>query len=191
MPPEADWSIQPGSIRDYRQLAAFHYIAGPPAAHKRVYVIRPGESARDLAAPEVAAVLVVSPPLMCVRGRNIATFGRYLPSGGVRRSQRQCVALLNTEMECISRVIVHPIYRGLGLSVRLVRHALQDGRTPLMEALAVMGRIHPFFAKGGMTGVGLVPGRKLLYSYYIAHTAQGRPVIDWLWEKEAKMKNSE
>ena len=184
---QADWSIERGTIRDYRALARFHYVAGPPAAHKRVYVIRPPQAQRGLATPEVAAVLVVSPPVPHVRGRNLATDGRYLPrraDEGDPADGRRFLDLLNAEMECISRVIVHPMYRGLGLAVRLVRHALADSPTPLMEALAVMGRVHPFFAWAGMTPMGLMPGTRVPYCYYIAHTGQCRPIVEWLWDKE-------
>ena len=158
-----DWPIQRGSIGDYRCLAAYHYVADEPACHKRIYVIRPpgGDPAAgcdDLDAflsspagyqrmiqPPVAAVLVVSPPLRCVRGRNIVTGNRYTSS-----NRRRNMRLLNAELECISRVIVHPLYRGQGLAVRLIRHALATAQTPFMEALAVMGQINPFFERAGM-----------------------------------------
>ena len=53
-------------------------------------------------------------------------------------------------MRTISRVIVDPRCRGVGLAVRLVRHALEDATTPYTEAIAAMGRVHPFFEKAGM-----------------------------------------
>ena len=140
------WPIRVGTIRDYRRLAHFHYLAGPPAAHKRVYAIRPPGGGGRAGAPEIAAVLVVSPPVFNVRGRNLATGGRY--AGPDRRA---ALAALNAEVECISRVIVHPVYRGCGLAVRLVRRAIAEARTPMVEALAAMGTVHPFFEKAGMT----------------------------------------
>jgi GNAT superfamily N-acetyltransferase len=150
------WRIVRGSMRDYGVLAGFHYVAGPPAAHKRVYVIRPprrllgGWSAAGAGDP--AAVLVVSPPLLNVRGRNLATGGRY---AGADRAA--ALDLLNREVECVSRVIVHPMYRGCGLAVRLVRHAIARAEAPLLEALAAMGRIHPFFERAGMKALHLSP----------------------------------
>jgi len=149
------WPVVRGRIRDYHELAGFHYLAGPPACHKRVYVVRRpsagrGRRWRDVAAADLAAVLVVSPPLLTVRGRNIATGGRY--SG---RDRREATRRLNREMECISRVIVHPTYRGSGLAGRLVRHALATAETPMVEALAAMGRVHPFLERAGMTATHL------------------------------------
>ncbi|MEO0965105.1 MAG: hypothetical protein AAFY08_08290 [Planctomycetota bacterium] len=59
--------------------------------------------------------------------------------------------LINRELRCLSRVVVHPIYRGVGLAVRIVRHALDTASTPFTEAIAAMGRVHPFFERAGMT----------------------------------------
>jgi len=157
------WRIVRGSIRDYDALAGFHYLAGRPAAHKRVYVVRPPRNGRNLGRPRVAGVLVVSPPVTCVRGRNVATAGRYAD-----RDRGRMMARLNAEMECISRVIVHPIYRSSGLALRLVRHALADAQTPLTEALAAMGMVHPMFELAGMTCFGRYAGRTQTYSYYLA-----------------------
>jgi len=149
----ASWFIiAPGGIGDYRAMAGFHYLAGPPAAHKRVYVARPTAAwlaelspVERALAPSRAGVLVVSPPVLNVRGRNQAFAGRY--SGGDRSAS---VARLNAELECISRVVVHPAFRGAGLAVAMVRHALEHAATPRVEALAAMGAVHPFFERAGM-----------------------------------------
>lgn len=139
------WPITTGSLADYSALGGFHYIAGPPAAHKRVNVIHAPDRAVRLGGPGLAALLVVSPSLINVRGRNIATSGRYC---GPDRAAS--IRLLNAEIECISRVIVHPVYRGCGLAVRLVKHALATSPMPFVEALAAMGKVNPFFVRAGM-----------------------------------------
>ncbi|MHC4294711.1 MAG: ATP-binding cassette domain-containing protein [Planctomycetota bacterium] len=148
------WKIRVGTIADYDALSSFHYLSGRPAAHKRVYVIRTPKSVVVRGAPELAAVLVVSPPLANVRGRNILTGGRY---AGPDRAA--AMTLLNAEVECISRVVVHPIFRGSRLAVRLVRHAIAAGETVWTEALAAMGEVHPFFEKAGMTALALSADR--------------------------------
>jgi len=154
----ASWfDIEPGRIGDYRAMAGFHYLAGPPAAHKRVYVARPAPAwlatlspAERALAPTRAGVLVVSPPVMNVRGRNRAFAGRYYG-----RDRAAAVARLNAEVECISRVVVHPAFRGAGLAVAMVRHALDHAATPRVEALAAMGAVHPFFERAGMRAWGV------------------------------------
>lgn len=159
------WQVRRGSILDYRALGDFHYLAGPPAAHKRVWTVRVPRAARTPGGPEVAAVLVVSPPVLRCRGRNVATGGRYIGP-----NRRRAVRRLNDEIECISRVVVHPIYRGCGLAVRLTRHALRHAATPFVEALAAMGAVHPFFELAGMTCHGHF-GEGSGYRYYLSPAA--------------------
>ncbi len=157
----ACWPIVPGTLADYRLLARFHYLAQRPACFKRIWTIRaPNPSPSQ---PAVAAVMVISPPVRCCHGRNVATQGRY-----VHRSRRRSLALLNAEVETISRVIVHPMYRSAGLAVRLVRHALARADTPYVEALAAMGSMHPLFTLAGMTAFGPFDGATRRYTYYIA-----------------------
>jgi GNAT superfamily N-acetyltransferase len=179
------WRITRGTIKDYRALACFHYLAGPPALHKRVYVIRPPRNwppcdrrpacrtagtavLRNLCTPRLAAVLVVSPPAAAVAGRNYATGGRY-----AARPRKDAFALLNREVECISRVVVHPIFRSCGLAVRLVRHALATAQTPMVESLAAMGAIHPLFTRGGLRCFGRYKGGRN-YVYYLGRRKRRR-----------------
>lgn len=165
LPDPRKWRIARGRLADYTALSQYHYLTGPPAANKRVYVIRTPKYLQPFGASDLAAVLVVSPPVVSVRGRNVATFRRY-----VGRDRRRAMRRLNAEIECISRVIVHPAWRGCGLAVRLVRHAIRTSPMPLVEALAAMGKIHPFFTRGGMKLVGLFKGPSQYYQYYIAPT---------------------
>ncbi len=162
------WPVERGRLRDYQAMSRFHYLTGPPALHKRVHVIRTPPAVAAVGGPDIAAVLVVSPPLMHVRGRNVATNGRYYLG-----DRRAAVARLNAEVEAISRVIVHPVYRGCGLAVRLIRHVLRTRQRPIVEALAAMGAIHPMLCKAGLTHIGSFPGRRLRYHYYI-HCRRGK-----------------
>jgi len=157
------WKISRGTIQDYRSLENFHYVAGPPATHKLVYVIRRPKSVIAKGGPDIAAALVISPPLINCRARNMALTGRY-----TQPDRREAMGYLNDEIEAISRVVVHPIYRGCGLAVRLVKHALSSAQTPMVEALAAMGGVHPFFEKGGLVCHGRFKGQRGYYFYYLA-----------------------
>jgi ABC-type ATPase with predicted acetyltransferase domain len=64
------------------------------------------------------------------------------------RNRHLC--FINRHIRTISRVIVHPQFRALGLSSLLVRCICKHCDTRYTEAMAVMGRAHPFFEKGGM-----------------------------------------
>lgn len=154
VPAPPDWPIRPGTLADYRALGGWHYLAGPPAAHLRVWAIDAPPALGDprLGAPRLAAVCVVSPPVPNVRGRHAVFGDRY--AGPDKRAGRR---RLNAEVECISRLVVHPAYRGAGLAGRLVRHAIASADTPVVEALAAMGAVHPLFERAGMHAVHLAP----------------------------------
>ncbi len=75
----------------------------------------------------------------------------HYPADSIAEIARLDAARLNREMRTIARVVVHPIFRSVGLAVQLVRHLLDRAETPYVEALAAMGRVHPFFSRAGMT----------------------------------------
>ena len=151
---ERSLRFERGTLRDYQALAQFHYRGSHPGAAKSVFrVVHEAMTVvgRYLARPaerEIAAVLVISLPHLSCALRTIATGGRY---AGL--SRREAAAAQNRELRTISRVIVEPRWRGCGLAVRLVRHALAnpDPHVLFTEALAAMGRVHPFFDRAGMT----------------------------------------
>jgi len=78
--------------------------------------------------------------------RNIATGGLF---AGLDRTTR--LKLVGKNIRTISRVIIEPRFRSLGLAARLVRETMPIMEVPFIEALAVMGRVNPFFEKAGMT----------------------------------------
>jgi GNAT superfamily N-acetyltransferase len=135
--------LRAGTMADYRALARFHYRAGRPATVMRVWTM---EDCRSLDAKNpagvrpsaIVGVLVESMPVLSCRLRDVA-FGRRLSAREV-----------NEQLRCISRVIVHRRWRGLGLGIALVKHALATATTSYTEALAAMGQVHPLFDRAGM-----------------------------------------
>lgn len=151
--PAAALELSTGSARDYAALAEHHYRAHRPSTMLRVLVMRDprptvvGRYLHRHDQTQTVGVLVESLPSLQCRMRDWALherFGSWLPA-------KQRARLLSDELRCISRVVIDPRWRGLGLAVRLVRHALETAETPFTEALAAMGRVHPFFEKAGMT----------------------------------------
>jgi len=64
---------------------------------------------------------------------------------------------LNEQIRTISRVIVDPHSRGLGVATKLVRAYLEHPLTIGTEASAAMGSICPFFQRAGMTPYEIFP----------------------------------
>lgn len=150
--------LRAGTLGDYAALAEHHYKAKKPATAPRVLVLedpRPTvvgrfvarKSAVEVSGGGVVGVLVESLPSLSCRMRDWALHERY----GGHLPPRSRAVLLNRELRCISRVVVDPRWRGLGLAVRLVREALAEPATMFTEALAAMGKVNPFFERAGMT----------------------------------------
>jgi hypothetical protein len=57
---------------------------------------------------------------------------------------------LNTKLSTISRVVVHPKYRSIGLGTRLVKDTLTQAGTEYVEMTAVMAKHNPFAENAGM-----------------------------------------
>jgi hypothetical protein len=105
-------------------------------------------------AAEVCGVLVVSMPSLNGRWRGAAW---PEPAGGDKRARAR---RLNESVRTISRVIVEPRWRGLGVATRLVREYLRRPLTERTETVAAMGAACPFFARAGMREWRLAPDRR-------------------------------
>ena len=147
--------IERGTMADWHVLAALHYRGHHPGVvtdvFRMVYAPAGEEAPRDpwrLAQRVLIGVIVYAQPALSLAARDRATGGRYRPAGLGRTS---LASLLNREVRVISRVVVIPNWRGLGLAARLVAETLPKVGTPYVEALAAMGHVHPFFERAGMT----------------------------------------
>ena len=169
-----------GSVADYRELAHFHYAPGRPATWagvwRAVYICgllnvdcgllkdRGGlqrstfhnqratfhtqqSTFHNQQSARVIAVGVLSYPTPAHRVRD-----RVLGLGGPRYGHK--LRFINLHVRTISRVIVHPQFRGLGIASALVRRICEDCPTRYVEAIAAMGEVHPLFEKAGMRKVG-------------------------------------
>jgi len=158
--------IRPGALSDYERVRRFHYRLGAPAAPVRVLVAElPHADPRLAAAPELLGVLVVSMPVLNSRVRDAAWPGRYRT--GRRRAD---AALVNREVRVISRVVVDPRVRGVGIGRRLVSAYLDNPLTPATESLAAMGVACPFMSAAGMTEYHFPPTRgEARFEDYLSH----------------------
>jgi len=124
--------IEEGTIEDYRRLAEFHYRN--PETHPipiKIFSLKSEDG-------ECVGVILYSYPPPNIFGRRKA-IGR-----------RVSIEELNRDWATISRVIIHPKYRSVGLGSRLVRETLPLVGRKYVETMAVMARYNPFFEKAGM-----------------------------------------
>jgi len=133
--------LQRGGWSDYIALHKFHYLPNPPAAIAQVWRI-----VHRTDADRVVAVGVLCWPSLGNKTRH-----RVLRLRGKSFGER--LRFNNRYLRTISRVIVHPQYRALGLASKLVRCICRNCPTRYVEAMAQMGRAHPFFESAGMRRV--------------------------------------
>jgi len=67
---------------------------------------------------------------------------------------------LSEKLSIISRVVVHPKYRTIGLGSKLVKETLPLAGTPYVEMVAVMAKYNPFAEKAGMQKIAEQPPTK-------------------------------
>ncbi len=126
-----------GCPEDYRRLAHYHYRDSGIGPYAAIFALK--------ARSETVGVVVYRMPSPGLELRNIATDNFF---SGFDRATR--LALVNKNIRCINRVIIEPRFRCLGLASRLVRETMPKMNAAIVEALAVMGVVNPFFEKAGM-----------------------------------------
>jgi ABC-type lipoprotein export system ATPase subunit/GNAT superfamily N-acetyltransferase len=134
-----EMKVVEGSTEDWRKLAGFHYRSHKIAGPRKIFCLKRGE--------ELCGVIVYCyPPPTCL-GRRLV-----LPKMSMKE--------LNEKLSIISRVVVHPKYRTIGLGVKLVKETLAKAGTPYVEMPAVMAKYNPFAEKAGMRKIAVQPPPK-------------------------------
>ncbi len=135
-----------GGIDDYKELSHYHYRNSRLGPFTAIFALKPAAALSSSIGTNVAGVIVYTMPSPWLELRNIATGNVF---AGFDRATR--LALVNKHIRCIGRVIIEPRFRGLGLASRLVRETMPKMDVAIIEAMAVMGLVNPFFKKAGMS----------------------------------------
>jgi len=139
-------SIEKASLEDYSKLSRFHYRS---KGHEESEGLRARDYFKLLFNGELVGVIVYSRSYLNLKPRNMVFGKRYIfTPGDLHRAN-----LINEEIARISRVVVHPKFRGIGLGAYLVKETLPKVDVKVVEVLAVMAKYNPFFEKAGMAKV--------------------------------------
>ena len=125
-----DITIREGCKEDYEHLAHLHYRDTRLPVPREIYAMERGD--------KLIGVIVYSYPSVRSSGRRKAV--GYVPN----------LEELNKNWAVISRVIVHPKYRTIGLGSRIIRETLQMQGSGHVELIAVMAQYNPFAERAGM-----------------------------------------
>jgi GNAT superfamily N-acetyltransferase len=129
-----EFTIELGVLDDWRKLSGFHYRSHNAGAVRKIFCL--------WCHGELCGVIVYCYPPPNCSGR-----GLVLP--------RMPIKELNAKLSIISRIVVHPKYRSIGLGAKLIRDTLPRVGTPSVEMVAVMAKYNPFAEKAGMQKVAV------------------------------------
>jgi energy-coupling factor transporter ATP-binding protein EcfA2 len=128
--------IVEGTTEDWRKLSGFHYRSHKIAAPRKIFCLKRGD--------ELCGVIVYCYPPPTAFGRRLV-----LPKMSMKE--------LNEKLSIITRVVVHPKYRTIGLGSKLVKETLPLAGTEYVEMPAVMAKYNPFAEKAGMQKIAQQP----------------------------------
>jgi ABC-type transport system involved in cytochrome c biogenesis ATPase subunit/GNAT superfamily N-acetyltransferase len=167
----ADVRVEKGSIEDYEKLKRFHYRS---KNKNELASLRMKDCYKLLYGNSLIGVIVYSHSYLNLKPRNMVFGDRYVFTPGDLHRARS----INDEIARISRVVIHPKFRGIGLGEFLVRETLRKVNARVVEALAVMAKYNPFFEKAGMARV----------DYHRGETATDRKIMVFLGEHSFDLK---
>jgi GNAT superfamily N-acetyltransferase len=131
--------VEDGSQADWPRFAKWHDRGHGLAFVRRVVLLRHG--------PEPVGVCVFAAPAAALAVRS-----RYF--GLTRPRSRLALEALNRQMWLLSRVVLHPTYRGAGIAAWFVGEACRSCPVPWIETLTAMGHANPVFERAGFVRVG-------------------------------------
>lgn len=133
--------LSEGTIADWPYFARWHYRSHRLGFVKRVVLLWHGE------VPIGICVFSTPAASLALRSRY---FGLKYP-----RSET-AMSALNRQLWVLSRVVLHPTYRGAGIASAFVRRACETCPVAWIETLSAMGQINPFFERAGFVRVGTI-----------------------------------
>jgi GNAT superfamily N-acetyltransferase len=134
-----------GEFNDYERLAGYHYRERKAGPFAGIFALRTKGHLARRSGVKTVGVIVYRMPSMGCELRNAATGGVFAGFDRVTG-----LSLVNKNVRYISRVIIEPRFRGIGLASRLVRETISEMDVAIVEAIAEMGMVNPFFEKAGM-----------------------------------------
>jgi len=131
--------IEKGSVEDYKRLSRFHYRSKGKEGSES---LRIKDCYKLLLNDELIGVIVYSNSYLNLKPRNMVFGERYVYTPGDSHKAR----LINREIARISRVVIHPKFRGIGLGAFLVRETMPKVDAKVIEVLAVMAKYNATYA---------------------------------------------
>jgi len=127
-----EMKVEEGTYEDWKEIAPFHYRSHRVAFLQKIFVLKRGD--------RVCGAVVYVCPMSAAPCRSSVL-------------KIESMKELNEKLTRVARVVVHPKYRTIGASVKLLRESLPKCGKPYAEMIAVMARYNPFAEHAGMTKI--------------------------------------
>lgn len=137
-----EFTYERGTLQDWAALKPLHYAAGDPATVHTYHVLR------HPSIKHPAAVAILSYPDLHSAARNLATDDAYRIGGNREQAMR-----LNREVLRMSRLVVAPEVRSIGLTGLLLGSILQNVNARYIECTTAMGKYSKFLERLGFREV--------------------------------------
>jgi ABC-type ATPase with predicted acetyltransferase domain len=147
----SDLWLSEGSRTDWPYFARWHYRSHHLAYVRRVVLLWHER--------EPIGICVFATPAASLNLRS-----RCFGLNGAR--SRVVLTALNRQLWLLSRVVLHPTYRGAGVGSAFVRRACETCPVPWIETLSAMGHANPFFERAGFKRIGVIRKPEKLKSRY-------------------------
>jgi ABC-type ATPase with predicted acetyltransferase domain len=127
-----EMTVEEGTYQDWKQISTFHYRSHRIAFLQKIFVLKRKN--------QICGAIVYVHPMSAAPCRN-----KILKINNMKE--------LNQKLTRIARVVVHPKYRTIGASIKLLKESLPLCGKPYAEMIAVMARYNPFAEQAGMIKV--------------------------------------
>lgn len=164
--------VEPATLEDWDKLHHLHYKAESMPPRHSMY--------RCMLRDELIGVIVFSTPQMLLKERHVM-FPRLKPTGTETKTSNQVRAkFLNENFLRASRIVTSPIFRGAGVSYRMVNLACRMTGRKYIEITSAMMRFNPFAKKSGF--VYAPPSRSFAYEAGVEFLSQRFDcnIYDWV-----------
>jgi ABC-type ATPase with predicted acetyltransferase domain len=128
-----EMTVKEGTYEDWKRVAGFHYRSHRVAFMQKIFVLKHEG--------QVFGAVVYTHPMSAAPFRSSVL-------------KVESMKELNAKLARVARVVVHPKYRTIGASVKLLRESLPLCGRPYVEMIAVMARYNPFAEHAGMIKIG-------------------------------------
>ena len=170
--------VEPGSRDDWNELHDLHYKAESLPAGPRYW--------RCVTEDGILVGIVVFSTVSLLLAPRHQVFPKLKPGQDSHFTNVHRATFLNANFRRAARIVTDTMYRGVGVSYRMVNLAMRMEQKRFIEIQSSMSKFNPFDIKAGFKHAHLKPaaayvqGLKFMRSQFNAHPADHQAVMDEL-----------